>query len=165
LNFPASSPIFDPAKNPFPQGEFTNMAVQDRYLSRTMDQAVVDQGLRDYMLRVYNYMASGLALTGIVAYFVANSSVYQVFFTRVPGGYAPSLLGWLAVLSPLAFVLVLSFGINRLSFFAAQSVYWVYAGVMGISISTILLAYTQTSVARVFFITAATFGATSLYGY
>lgn len=141
------------------------MAVQDRFLSRTYDQAVVDQGLREHMLRVYNYMASGLALTGIMAYLVANSALLGLFFARVPGGYAPTLLGWVAMLSPLAFVLVLSFGINRLSFFTSQAVYWAYAAVMGISLTTILLQYTGASVARVFFITAATFGAMSLWGY
>ncbi len=141
------------------------MVTQDRFLSRTYDQALVDEGLRAYMLRVYNYMASGLLLTGIVAYAVANSSLYSLFFTRVPGGYQPTLLGFLAILSPLAFVLVLSFGINRLSFAAAQAVYWTFAAAMGISVATILLQFTGASVARVFFITSGTFAATSLYAY
>jgi uncharacterized protein len=145
------------------------MAVQDRYLSRTrpMDQVAVDEGLRAHMLRVYNYMASGLLLTGIVAYIVASPDlgITSLFFQRAPGGVAPTLLGWVAMISPLAFVLVLSFGINRLSFTSAQAIYWVYAAVMGISTSTILLQFTGASVARVFFITAATFGAMSLWGY
>src|SRR5262245_49899151 len=116
------------------------MAVQDRYLSRTMDQAAVDKGLREYMLRVYNYMARGLLLTGIVAYVVADPSygLTNLFFQVGPrGAVAPTLLGIVAMLSPLAFVLVLSFGINRLSFGTAQAVYWVYAAVMGVSLSTI----------------------------
>lgn len=141
------------------------MVTQDRYLSRTYDQAAIDIGLRAHMLRVYNYMASGLALTGIVAYLVANSALHDVFFAPVRGGVTPTLIGWVAMISPLAFILVLSFGINRLSFTAAQGVYWAYAAVMGVSIATILLQYTGVSVARVFFITAGTFGGMSLYGY
>jgi len=144
------------------------MAVQDRYLSRTADVAVVDQGLREHMLRVYNYMASGLALTGLVAYMVAENTfgLRGLFFQATPrGGMSLTLLGMIGIFAPLAFVMVLSFGINRLSFFAAQGVYWVYAAVMGISTSTILMAYTQASVARAFFVTAGTFAAMSLWGY
>ncbi len=144
--------------------------MQYRYApTRTAEQVVIDEGLRAYMLRVYNYMASGVLLSGIVAYLVANTSLAAVFFNvvKTPAGLvaAPTLLGWLGVLAPLAFVLVLSFGINRLSFSAAQALYWVYTATVGISIATILLVYTGTSVARVFFISAAMFAGTSLYGY
>src|SRR5262245_26940201 len=121
------------------------MVTQDRYLSRTYDQAAdIDQGLRSYKLRVYNYMASGLLLTGIVAYFVANTpAVLSLFFARVAGGAVqPTILGYAAIFSPLAFMLVMSFGINRMSFGTAQAVYWAFAAVMGISVSTILLQFT-----------------------
>lgn len=129
----------------------------------------IDAGLRAYMLRVYNWMASGLLLTGIVAYVVAFTSVRSLFFQLVPtaGGLAlhPTLLGGAAMIAPLAFVLVMSFGINRLSRQAAQGLFWVFCATMGASLSSILLVYTGVSVARVFLITACMFAATSLWGY
>ena len=126
---------------------------------------VIDEGLRAFMLRVYNYMLLGLTLTGATAFLVANTSFGEIFF-HVQGGYLePSILGWIAIFAPLAFVLVLGFGINRMSAQTAQIVFWAYAGVMGIGMATILFAYTLTSVAQVFFITAAMFGAMSLWGY
>lgn len=130
---------------------------QRAYYARTADQAVIDQGLRAHMLRVYNYMASGILLSGIVAYVVANTSLAGIIFT--------SPLAYVVMLAPLAFVLVLSFGINKLSYGAAQAVYWAFTAVMGASLASILLVYTGSSVARVFFITAAMFGGISLYGY
>lgn len=121
-----------------------------------MDQAV-DAGLRSYMLSVYNYMASGVLLTGIVALLAFQS------------GFTTSMIGtplmWVVMLAPLAFVLVLSFGINKLSTAAAQMLFWAYAGVMGLSMSTIFLAYSGTSIAQTFFATAAAFAGLSLYGY
>ena len=118
----------------------------------------VDEGLRAYMLRVYNYMGLGLALSGAVALFVANSpSLREAIFGTA--------LAWVVMLAPLAFILVISFGIDRLSARAAQSLYWAFAGTMGLSLASIFLIYTATSITRVFFITAATFGAMSLYGY
>jgi len=137
----------------------------------TADAAAVDAGLRAYMLRVYNWMASGLVLTGIVAYLIATVPELQALFWQVgrnAAGYrvvAPTILGWAAILSPLAFVLVLSFGINRLSTRATQGLFWLFSAVMGASLSNIFLIYTGASVARVFFITAAMFAAVSLYGY
>jgi FtsH-binding integral membrane protein len=109
------------------------------------------------MLRVYNYMGSGLALTGIVAYVVANTALAEVIFGTP--------LRWVVMLAPLAFVMVLSFGIHRLSFFAAQAVFWAFAVAMGASLASIFLVFTGASIARVFFITAGTFAAMSLYGY
>jgi len=123
-----------------------------------LDAAQIDVGLRAHMLRVYNYMASGVALTGIVAYGVASSPDLMQAIFGTP-------LAWVVMLAPLAFVLVLSFGINRLSLFATQAVFWVFAAAMGLSLSTIFVVYTGESIARVFFITAASFGALSLYGY
>ena len=118
----------------------------------------IDEGLRSYMLRVYNYMASALALSGAVAFFVAtNESLQQVIFGTG--------LMWLFVLAPIGLVFFLSAKIHSMKASTAQTLFWVYAGMMGISLSSILLMYTGASVARVFFITAGTFGAMSLYGY
>jgi FtsH-binding integral membrane protein len=134
------------------------METQYRYATtRTADQAVIDEGLRSYMLRVYNYMASGVLLSGIVAYALANSSAYAVIFG--------SPLKWVVMLAPLAFVMILSFGIQRLSYTAAQAIYWLFAAAMGASLASIFIVFTGESIARVFFITAAMFAGMSLYGY
>ena len=131
-----------------------------------MPQVGIDVGLRNYMLRVYNYMAGGLAITGVVAFLVADTSLANVFFQAGGrGGIALTGLGYVGVFAPLAFVLALSFGIQRMSLGTSQAVFWGYAAVMGISIAEILLLFTGTSVARVFFITAGTFAGMSLYGY
>ena len=123
-------------------------------------QVDIDVGLRDYMLRIYNYMASGLALTGIVAYLFAAGDANSMY-----ASLARTPLIYLVMLAPLGFVLVLSFGINRIQAGTAQALFWLFAAVMGISMASILLHFTGASVARVFFITAGTFGAMSLYGY
>jgi hypothetical protein len=120
-------------------------------------QAGVDVGLREYMLRIYNYMASGLALTGIVAYVFAQSG----FYAQV----AATPLIWLIMLAPLGFVMVMSFGIQRMQASTAQLLFWLFSGVMGLSLASIFLVFTGASIARVFFITAGTFAAMSLYGY
>jgi FtsH-binding integral membrane protein len=122
-----------------------------------IDQAAIDVGLRDYMLRVYNYMASGLALTGIVAYVAAYSGFYQ--------SIAGTPLIWVVMLAPLALVFFFSYRLERMSLGAAQSTFWVFAAVMGLSLAGIFLVFTGASIARVFFITAGTFAAMSLYGY
>src|ERR1700724_1325615 len=119
--------------------------------------ARIDAGLRAYMQCVYGYMAGGLALTGIVAYAAAASGFYQ--------SIANTGLIWIVMLAPLGFVLALSFGIQRMSAGTATLLFWVYAAVMGLSLGSIFLVFTGESIARVFFITAATFGAMSLYGY
>jgi FtsH-binding integral membrane protein len=120
-------------------------------------QVDVDVGLRDYMLRVYNFMASGLALTGIVAYVAASSGFYMQI--------AHTPLMWVVMLAPLGLVFWLSAGINRMSAGTAQLLFWVYAALMGLSLGGIFLVYTGASIARVFFITGGTFAAMSLYGY
>ena len=124
--------------------------------------AAYDAGLRSYMLSVYNYMASGVLLTGIVALLFASggrdSLAAQVFMT-------PGILKYIVIFSPLAFVLVLNFGINRLSTGAAQAIFFAFAAVMGVSMSTIFLVYTGTSIAITFFATAVAFLSLSLYGY
>ncbi|WP_338466432.1 Bax inhibitor-1/YccA family protein [Novosphingobium sp. ZN18A2] len=121
--------------------------------------ATVDPGLRSYMLSIYNYMASGVLLTGVVAMLFAQSGMAAQVF--VNGG----ALSWLIILSPLAFVMVMSFGLNRLSTTALQATYWAYCAVMGLSMSTIFLVYTGTSIAATFFATAGAFAGLSLYGY
>jgi hypothetical protein len=116
-------------------------------------------GLRSHMLTVYNYMASGVLLTGIVALLFAQSGMAAQVFTQ--GGP----LAWLIILSPLALVLVMSFGINRISTGTAQILFWAYAGLMGLSLSTVFLEYTGASIAQTFFATAAAFVSLSLWGY
>ena len=122
------------------------------------DVGQIDAGLRQYMLSVYNYMAGGLALTGIVAFLISTSPSLQMTIWGSP-------LRYVAMFAPVAVVLFFSFRIQKMSFAAAQGTYWLYAALMGLSLSFIFLAYTHTSIARVFFITAGTFAATSLYGY
>lgn len=133
------------------------------------DAAAVDAGLRSYMLRVYNWMSSGLLLTGIVAYGVANTSLRDLFYHQVETQYGMRLaqtpLGMVSMFAPLAFVMVLSFGVNRLSRTTAQALYWLFAAVMGASLSNIFLIYAQGSIVQVFFITAAMFAGTSIWGY
>lgn len=121
-----------------------------------------DAGLRSYMLSVYNYMASGVLLTGLVAMLFAwggmASPAAQILLQ-------PGILKYVIMFAPLLFVMVLSFGIARLSTAAAQAIYWAYAAVMGLSLSSIFLVYTQTSIAQTFFATAAAFAGLSLWGY
>ncbi len=126
--------------------------------TRVVERAVIDEGLRTYMLSVYNYMASGLALTGVVAFFVANTPVLMDAVFGTP-------LIWLVMFSPLIIVFMLSARIHKMSVVAAQATFWVFATLMGMSLASIFIVYTGTSIARVFFITAGVFGAMSLYGY
>jgi FtsH-binding integral membrane protein len=130
----------------------------------------VDMGLRAHMLRVYNYMVGALALTAAVAWGVAHSpALLNAFYHQVmtTGGIAlqPTILGWVVMLAPLALVFFLSFRIMHMSQAAAQATFWVYAGLVGASLASILVVYTGASVAMTFFVTAATFGAMSLWGY
>lgn len=118
----------------------------------------IDQGLRAYMLKVYNYMGSGLALTGIIALLVASSEGLKQVLFGTP-------LMWVLLLAPLGLVLFLSFRIQKMSLVAVQATFWAYAALMGAGLAPIFDIYTGTSIARTFFICAATFGAMSLYGY
>ncbi len=120
--------------------------------------AEIDVGLREYMLSVYNYMASGLALTGLVAYGVSTSeaAMQMIFGTG---------LFWVVALAPLGLVFFLSARLPTMQASTAQTLFWVYAGLMGLSLASIFIMYTGTSIARVFFITAGTFAGMSLYGY
>jgi uncharacterized protein len=132
---------------------------------QTAETGAIDAGLRAYMLRVYNYMFVGLVLTGGTAWLTANSPLLGLFFKVTPTGVGMSLLGWVALLAPFALVMLLSFRIDRMSFPTAQAVFWAFAGLMGLSLAPIFLIYTGASIAQTFFITAATFGAMSLWGY
>lgn len=139
--------------------------------------ASVDAGLRSYMLSVYNYMAIGLLITGLAAigaYSLAittdpNAAVAQVreglYLTQFGSTLWTSPLKWVITLAPLGFVFFLGFRVNKMSVSAAQLTFWAFAGLMGLSLSTIFLVYAHDSIARVFFITAATFGGLSLFGY
>jgi FtsH-binding integral membrane protein len=134
-----------------------------------MDQVAIDAGLRAYMIRVYNYMMVGLALTGAVAWFTFSAAVTDVGGSLQLTAFGQAIfqgpLMWVLVLAPLGLVFALSFGINRLSAGAALALFFIYAGLLGVSLSSIFLVYTHQSITQVFFITAATFGAMSLYGY
>jgi FtsH-binding integral membrane protein len=132
--------------------------------------AVLDAGLRAYMLRVYNWMTSGLLITGIVAYGIASvPSIYELFYPMQETArglrHVPGPLAYVSMFAPLAFVLVLSFGVNKLSTGAVQGLFWAFCVAMGASITNIFQIYTGQSVTQVFFVTAGTFAAMSIYGY
>ncbi len=149
--------------------------------------AAVDASLRAYMLHIYNYMALGLAITGFAALGIyllsvtgdSNAAAHVLrngtsVAAQIRGGQYLTPLGyaifvgplkWAVILAPLALVFVLSFGIERMRPATAQVLFWIYAALVGISLGAIFLVYTQTSITRVFFITAAAFGTLSLYGY
>ena len=135
----------------------------------TRTDSAYDQGLRSYMIGVYNYMALGLAITGLVAYGVFMTAVVQNGGTLELTSFGQALfnspLRWLVMLAPLGFVMAMSFGQARMSAATTRLVFFAFSAVMGLSLSSILLVYTATSVANAFFISAATFGALSLYGY
>ncbi|MFL4970366.1 MAG: Bax inhibitor-1/YccA family protein [Xanthobacteraceae bacterium] len=161
-----------------------NVAAADygRPLTRA-EAAVVDAGLRAYMLRIYNYMVLGLAITGFAALGAYMLSVTGdpasavrgatgaaalrngVYLTAIGYALFVSPLKWAIILAPLALVFFLSFRIEKMRPATAQITFWIYAAMVGISLGVIFLVYTHTSVVRVFFITAASFGALSLWGY
>jgi uncharacterized protein len=145
------------------------MAFRDPFAAaQTQTQAATyDMGLRAYMLRIYNYMASALALTGIVAMLAANSPAFMATLYNVQGDQVVGMsgLGWLIMLAPIGLVFWLGFGLRSMSTATAQFIYWTYAVLIGLSLSSVFLVFTGTSIARAFFVTAGTFGAMSLYGY
>ena len=128
----------------------------------SVPRAARDVGLRSYMLSVYNYMASGVLLTGIVAMLFAPYAA-QVLISA--NGRGMSGLGWIVILSPLAIVMAMSYGAARMRAGTLQVLFWTFAALMGLSMSTVFLAYTATSIAQTFFATAASFLGLSLYGY
>jgi FtsH-binding integral membrane protein len=140
------------------------------------EAAVVDEGLRAYMLRIYNYMVLGLAITGLAALGIYMLSVTtdpslavvrvrNIMLTQVGYTLFVSPVKWVVILAPLALVFFLSFRIQTMRPAAAQLTFWIYAALVGVSLGSIFLIYTHTSIVRVFFITAASFGALSLWGY
>ncbi|MBW9114361.1 Bax inhibitor-1/YccA family protein [Rhizobium cauense] len=141
------------------------MADLRNYQGRAQTGEMIDQGLRSYMLRVYNLMALGLAITGVAAYLGFNFAVQDGQLTQFGVLLFQSPLRWVVILAPLAAVFFLSFRINRMSVAAAQTTFWVYAALVGLSLASIFLVYTQSSITQTFFVTAAAFGALSLYGY
>ena len=152
--------------------EFDKKGILARAKAATRETAaVMDEGLRAYMLKVYNYMATGILLTGIVALITFKMSVVTndagsiVGLTQIGNAIYMSGLKWIVMLAPLGIVFYMSFGINRMTAAKAQTTFWIFAALMGLSLSSILLVYTGMSVTRVFFICSATFGAMSIYGY
>lgn len=140
--------------------------INSQNVAQTGSQAYVDQGLRQYMLKVYNYMAGGLCITALISYLIANTSAIKLFFTVAPNGaVGMSGLSWLALLAP--FIMIFAFGwvLSRGTLAQVQGVYWSYAAVMGAALAPVFIAYTGTSITRIFLITAAMFGGMSLYGY
>ncbi len=134
------------------------MAYDHRTVQRTGQVAAFEEGLRGFMQRVFVYMALGLGVTGLAAFFAATSPALQQVL------YAPGMI-WVTMLAPLALVFFLSFRINSMSFSAAQTTFWIYAALVGLSITPLLMMYEVESVARIFFITASVFGSMALYGY
>ncbi len=117
----------------------------------------VDMGLRAHMRRVFNYMGGGLALTGLIAFLVANTGLAAIVFGTP--------LKWLAMLAPFGFIFYMNFKMRSISAQRAQTLFWLFCGAMGLSMAAIFMVFTGASVARAFFITGATFGAMSLWGY
>ncbi len=147
------------------------MDYNQKTYSKTIDQSLVDEGLRKYMLKVYNYMTTGLLLTGIIAYLFGKASIVLnetgqlIGLTSLGATLFNSPLKWLIMLAPLGFVFYLSARIHKMSLSKAQITFWIYSGIMGLSLSWIFIVFTQVSIVRVFFISSATFAAMSLYGY
>jgi FtsH-binding integral membrane protein len=133
--------------------------------TRAQSGAMIDEGLRAYMLKVYNLMALGLAITGVAAFLTWQMAVADGQLTQFGQMLYASPLRWVVMLAPLAMVFFLSFRINSMSVAAAQTTFWVYAALMGLSLSSIFLVFTGQSIVQTFFVTAASFGALSLYGY
>jgi uncharacterized protein len=143
--------------------ELENRYAQPGYAGRA--GAAVDEGLRSYMLGVYNYMASGVLLTGVVAYLTFMMAVQNGQLTSFGTMLYTSPLKWVVMLAPLGFVFFLGFRMQQMSVGAAQTAFWLFAAVMGVSLSSIFLVFTGQSITQIFFVTAATFGALSLWGY
>jgi FtsH-binding integral membrane protein len=127
--------------------------------------AEIDLGLRRHMLKVYNTMAGGTALTGLVAALLVDTGAVDLFFSLGPRGASLNALGWLALLAPFLMILGLGVGIGRVRASTAAGLFWGVSALMGVSLAPVFLEYTGASLARVFFVTAASFGGLSLWGY
>ena len=142
-----------------------------RSYTKSVDQTAIDEGLRAYMLKVYNYMTIGLLITGLVSYFFGKASVVSnemgqiVGLTEIGNLLLNSPLQWVIMLAPLGFIFFLQAKIQTMSVSSAQTTFWLFATIMGLSLCYIFIVFTQSSIVRVFFITSGTFGAMSLYGY
>jgi len=151
--------------------EFNKENILNKIKAAQQTTVVMDEGLRAYMLKVYNYMASGILLTGIISLIFFKLSVVTdangsiVSLTNIGNTLFFSGFKWIVMLAPLGVVFYMSFGINKMSASKAQGAFWVFAALMGLSLSSIFLIYTGASITRVFFITSGTFGAMSIYGY
>ena len=149
--------------------EFNKQNIQSKV--STSQTHVIDEGLRAYMLKVYNYMASGILITGFISLILFKLSVVTTAdgsiagLTSIGNALYNSALMWVVMLAPLGVVFYMSFGIKNMSAAKAQGTFWVFAALMGASLSSIFLIYAGASITRVFFITAGTFGAMSIYGY
>jgi uncharacterized protein len=149
--------------------EFNKQNIQSK--TAAAETHVIDEGLRAYMLKVYNYMASGILITGFISLILFKMSVVTSLdgsitgLTSLGNALYNSALMWVVMLAPLGVVFYMSFGIRKMSAAKAQGTFWVFAALMGASLSSIFLIYTGASITRVFFITAGTFGAMSIYGY
>jgi len=147
--------------------QFESASIQ----SSRASTAAVDEGLRAYMLRVYNYMAGGILLTGVVAYLTYSAAVVRsaeatgIALTAFGQLLYGSPVKWVVMLAPLISVVFLSVRVSKMSAGAAQICFWLFSAVMGLSLSSIFLLYTGESITRVFFVTAAAFAALSMYGY
>lgn len=139
--------------------------MQNETFSQTSATSI-DVGLRNYMQKIYNYMAAGLCLTALAAWLVANTSLLGIFFNLTPdGGATLSAFGWIAFIAPLIMVFAFGWVLNKGTAAQVQLLFWSYAAVMGISLTPILLIYTGASLTRVFLISAGAFGGLSLWGY
>ena len=144
---------------------------QNAATKSSASETIIDQGLRAYMLKVYNYMASGVLLTGFISLLFFKLSVVTGNAGEITGltSFGSTIytsgLKWVIMLAPLGVVFYMSFNIAKMTSAKAQSTFWVFAALMGASLSSIFLMYTGESITRVFFITAGTFGAMSIYGY
>jgi len=153
------------------------MAELRNFQTGTQSGVMIDQGLRSYMLKVYNLMMFGVGITGVAAYVTTLLTTTNdpsqaaatmrggVMLTQLGVALYTSPLQWVVMLAPLALVFFLSFRIDKMSVSAAQGTFWAYAALLGVSLSSILLVYTAASITQTFFVTAASFGALSLYGY
>jgi FtsH-binding integral membrane protein len=126
-----------------------------------------DEGMRSYMLRVYNYMTSGVLLTAVIAYLASQSETFlgMMITQGADGRYGMSGLGWIIALAPVGMAFFLAFRVNKMTASQVQMTFWAYASLMGLSLFSIFLVYTGASILKVFFITAGTFGLLSMYGY
>ena len=141
--------------------------MENKTFSKTEELSNIDAGLRQYMIKVYNFMAAGLCLTALTAYIIANTSLLGLFFNVNAAGQVTGMsgFGWLMFIAPLIMVFAFGWVVSRGTASQVQALFWGYAAVMGASLTPIFLAYTGTSVARVFLITAGMFGGMSIYGY